>query len=84
MTTTRPAPPTARAQPAPAASAAPARRLGAPAPRSARCGQWLPADGRHCHLPARLYPAGWLCTGHSPAAQAGADEPPTSLLEPRR
>ena len=27
--------------------------------------------------PARLYPAGWACPQHTPAASAGRPEPPT-------
>jgi len=46
------------------------------------CGQWLPAEDRYCGQPARRYGAGhWLCTEHTPAAQAGRDEPPTTPLE---
>jgi hypothetical protein len=31
--------------------------------------------------PARLYPGGWLCSRHTPAKQAGRDEPPTTQQE---
>lgn len=44
------------------------------------CRQWLPAEERHCARPARLYPGGWLCPSHSPAALAGAEEPPTTPM----
>jgi hypothetical protein len=41
------------------------------------CRQWLPAVREYCGQPARRYPAGnWLCADHTPAKQAGRDEPP--------
>lgn len=38
----------------------------------------------HCGAPARLYPAGWRCPGHSPARLAGRDEPPAETSRPAR
>lgn len=47
------------------------------------CRQWLPADDAYCGQPARPYPCGARCERHSPAAQAGNDEPPSTPMEPR-
>jgi hypothetical protein len=43
-------------------------------PRPYECGQWIPAQTRHCLTRARLYPAGWLCEDHSPATRRARDE----------
>ncbi|MFJ4799178.1 hypothetical protein [Kitasatospora purpeofusca] len=40
------------------------------------CGQWLPAEDRHCGRTARPYVVGPRCPAHTPAAQAGRPEPP--------
>ncbi|MCG6499429.1 hypothetical protein [Kitasatospora sp. A2-31] len=50
------------------------------------CGQLVRADGDvHCGLPARLYPAGWLCGPHAPANQPKRPAPTytTAEKEPR-
>ncbi|RPE27215.1 hypothetical protein EDD38_7490 [Kitasatospora cineracea] len=54
----------------------------APGSHSTGCRQWLTT--RHCGRPARLYPAGWRCPQHSPATQAGTEEPPSTPMEPPR
>ncbi|MFF7991726.1 hypothetical protein ACFZDG_18275 [Kitasatospora xanthocidica] len=45
------------------------------------CRQWLSAEGRHCGQPARFYACGWRCADHTPAAQAGTPEPPSTPME---
>ncbi|WP_030267917.1 hypothetical protein [Streptomyces sp. NRRL B-24484] len=50
-----------------------------PAPAADRprhgCAQWLPAEGRYCGRSAREYRTGLCCPDHTPARQAGRDEP---------
>lgn len=47
------------------------------------CRQWLPVVREYCGQPARPYLIGAHCVRHTPAKQAGIDEPPSTPMEPR-
>jgi hypothetical protein len=39
-----------------------------------------PGEDRYCGHPARLFATGWRCPDHTPAAQAGNPEPPSTPM----